>query len=426
MEILEQVIDTMIEGSDHKALKYWLNMFFADHPDMAERRQQRLDHKRNEEKKAKDGAWGRSRCAMLRHASAGRVAPDCEPATCTRRHSRHARHCAIFDFKLEQGTCVLVLEIRMPSPIVAVITHDRTRFETPPPTVHISDPLVESARRAVAPPLLKTCIGRITLESFCFMRVPIDRATVHVLGAIAQISAKSPWPSNVRGLNTCFFFFFFFFFARSPGVPCGAFFSPKKKAILLKVTFKTCVITSTCRVHGRVMFAQGILATNAMNAAARKRVTRGRRRKVRFQLSAKLPCVFAVWSGVLGHLFFAKRSDLGKVHLQFMRYHFRQNCPLGKTTAAKINGMTPTCLSPRGPHLRASEPADSRHGLLDRRYTQAGRSAGDGAFAHSHLCVLNCVIKSAWSLCGVFQSSSTKLKNPSHVSVRCSRGDQFS
>ena len=54
MKILEQVIDAMIEGSHHTALKKTLvDFFFADRPDMAECRQRRLEHKRNDEKKRK-------------------------------------------------------------------------------------------------------------------------------------------------------------------------------------------------------------------------------------------------------------------------------------------------------------------------------------------------------------------------------------
>ena len=54
MKTLEQVIDAMIEGSDHKGLKKTLvEQFFADHPDMAERRQRRLEQKRNDDKKRK-------------------------------------------------------------------------------------------------------------------------------------------------------------------------------------------------------------------------------------------------------------------------------------------------------------------------------------------------------------------------------------
>ena len=54
MKILEQVIDAMVEGSDHKAFfflkkkKKLIEQCFADHPDMAERRQWRHEHKRND------------------------------------------------------------------------------------------------------------------------------------------------------------------------------------------------------------------------------------------------------------------------------------------------------------------------------------------------------------------------------------------
>ena len=51
--------------------------------------------------------------------------------------------------------------------------------------------------------------------------------------------------------------------------------------------------------------------------------------------------------------------------------------------------MTFTCQSPQGPHLRASEPTDCRHELLDRRCTQTGQHTEDCVFDHGHLRVLN-------------------------------------
>ena len=53
-----------------------------------------------------------------------------------------------FYSRLEQRTCVLVLEIKMNVPIITVTTHDSTGFETPLPTIHISGPPVQSSHRA--------------------------------------------------------------------------------------------------------------------------------------------------------------------------------------------------------------------------------------------------------------------------------------
>ena len=105
MKILKQVIDAMIEGSDHNALnKTLVELSFADHPDMVERRKEAQNDAGRDstsdataKARAEAGACSRCRCGMSCNASTGRVAPDCAPETCTRRHGRHVRHsCAIF------------------------------------------------------------------------------------------------------------------------------------------------------------------------------------------------------------------------------------------------------------------------------------------------------------------------------------------
>ena len=54
LKILEHVIGAMLEGSDHKALmKTLVEQFFANHPDIAGRRQRRLEHNRNDENNAR-------------------------------------------------------------------------------------------------------------------------------------------------------------------------------------------------------------------------------------------------------------------------------------------------------------------------------------------------------------------------------------
>ena len=58
--------------------------------------------------------------------------------------------------RFEQRTRV-VLEIQIP--IVALISHNRTGYETPRATIHISGAPFESSRRSVERPFLKTCLG---------------------------------------------------------------------------------------------------------------------------------------------------------------------------------------------------------------------------------------------------------------------------
>ena len=65
-------------------------------------------------------------------------------------------------------------------------------------------------------------------------------------------------------------------------------------------------------------------------------------------------------------------NDLIEVHFEDVRYLLRQ-------TVRWIRRQPPT-----GPNLRTSEPTNSRHELLARRYTQTGQSQEDGAFDHVH------------------------------------------
>ena len=99
----------MIEGSDHKTWKKTLvEQFFADHPDMAQRRQRRLEHKRNDDKTMVDETAPATPLPepkpkveleadvvveCVAHPSTGSVAPDCAPGTCTRRLVVGAKEC---------------------------------------------------------------------------------------------------------------------------------------------------------------------------------------------------------------------------------------------------------------------------------------------------------------------------------------------
>ena len=96
--------------------------------------------------------------------------------------------------RLELRTCVLTLEIQMPNPIVAVTTPDRTGFETPRPTIHILGPLVQSSRRALQRPFLKTCLGHITLLHVDSTR----QSDLYTWSGQAKIAVKSSWSINVR------------------------------------------------------------------------------------------------------------------------------------------------------------------------------------------------------------------------------------
>ena len=145
MKTLEQVIDAMIEVSDHKDIeeKHWLNKFFADHPDMAS-----VDEKK--------------RKTMADETAPATPPPEPEPkreleadvvVECPAFDSMvdvPDTSCTIFIPDLSNGH-VFLLESKMPNPIVT--THDRSGCETLLPTIHISGPLVQRS-----PPCLSVTI----------------------------------------------------------------------------------------------------------------------------------------------------------------------------------------------------------------------------------------------------------------------------
>ena len=155
MKILEQVIDAMIEGSDHNALKKTLvELSFADHPDMVERRKERktmLDETAPATPPPKPEPKLELRADVVVECPATprleelcpivrqRLAPDgmVDMSDTAAQFSR-----------LEQRTRVLVLEIKMPIPSSQSPLTTEQDFETPRPTIHISGPLVQSSHRA--------------------------------------------------------------------------------------------------------------------------------------------------------------------------------------------------------------------------------------------------------------------------------------